>query len=461
MIPRRFLVTVGAVLFTCCAFTAATGAIWSRHTDMERYTTPMFCGAFLLLLLASILTSDRHLHHVATGFKAFGGAMLLAGVVDGLVFTDPTAPTSDSHVAFYVCWLPVYYVATFYISRRRDAYLWSLRFLALFSLFVAVFSVIGPLPMHHDNVVLLYFSFFPQLAGIMIVHFISVFREDLASERTRVRVLRDNAAALQRESEAAERARQQAEASDRAKSIFLANMSHELRTPLNAILGFSQMMEGGMLGPLSPAYKGYASDICGSAETLLTQINDILEVSRIELGASTMREETIDLPELISSCTLLVRQRAEEKGVTIRVDATQPLPRLRADPAKMKQVITNIIANAVKFNRMDGTVTITTSIADDDALTIRITDSGIGMSHVEVEQALDVFHQSDNGFIRRYEGVGIGLSIARSLMELHGGSIHITSAPGKGTDVALSLPSSRSVAADAMQVMPMPLARAG
>jgi len=459
--PRRVLVTVCAILFTCCAFTAATGAIWSRHTDMEQVSTPIFCGAFLLVLLASILVPDHRLQRVATMAKAVGGAMLLAGVVDGLVFTDPAAPTSDSHVTFYVCWLPVYYAATFYVSRRHNAYRWSLLFLAIFTLFVVTFSIIGPLPMHHDNVVLLYFSIFPQLAGILIIHFISVFREDLASERTRTQLLQDNAAALQRESEAAERARQQAEASDRAKSIFLANMSHELRTPLNAILGFSQMMEGGMLGPLSTAYKGYAGDIRGSAENLLSQINDILEVSRIELGASTMREETVDLPDLIDSCTSLVRQRAEEKGISITVDAPRTLSPVNVDPAKMKQVITNIIGNAVKFNKPGGTVTIAVLEGGDGTMLIRIADTGIGMSTEEVEHALDVFHQSDNGFIRRYEGVGIGLSIARSLVELHDGTIHIDSSPGAGTVVSIELPRTRRIARSAPPQVTMPLARTG
>ncbi len=107
MVPRTVLVSVSAVLFTCCAFTAATGAIWERHTDMERFSTPVFTALFLLLLLASILVPDRHMQRVATAIKAIGGAMLLAGVVDGLIFTDPAAPTSDSHVGFYVCWLPV------------------------------------------------------------------------------------------------------------------------------------------------------------------------------------------------------------------------------------------------------------------------------------------------------------------------------------------------------------------
>ncbi len=241
-------------------------------------------------------------------------------------------------------------------------------------------------------------------------------------------------------------------------------MSHELRTPLNAILGFSQMMEGGMLGPLSAAYKGYAGDIKGSAEGLLSQINDLLEVSRIELGTATMREETVDLAELVDSCTLLVRQRAEEKSVAITVDIAPDLPLLNIDPAKMKQVITNIVGNGVKFNRAGGSVVIAAATLEDGAVRIRITDTGIGMNPDEAEQALDVFHQSDNGFIRRYEGVGIGLSIARSLMELHGGTIRIGSTPGTGTRVTLDLPVSRSISrevANNRSEMPMTLVRTG
>ncbi len=443
LVPRRILVTVAAVLFTCIAFTVATGTIWDRHTDMERITTPVFCGIFLVILLASIRLPDQHLHLVTTAMKVAGGAMLLAGIVDGLALFDPTAEGAENHLIFYVCWLPVYHAAIFYISTRERALRWSLRFLAIFTLILVVLSYVGPLPMHHDNVVILYFSLFPQLAGILIVHFISVFREDLATEPTRIGVLQDTASALQQESENGERARQQAEASDRAKSIFLANMGHELRTPLNAILGFSQMMESGVLGPLNETYQAYSADIRTSAEHLLSQINSILEVSRIDLGADSMREEPVDVNALIVSCIRLVQQRAVEKDISIGSEVRSNPLVVRADADKLKQVITNILANAVKFNHPGGTVSVTAEA--EDGIIIQIRDTGIGMTEAETVQALELFHQSDNGFIRRYEGVGLGLSIARSLVELHDGAITIDSTRGHGTTVTIVLPSSRHI----------------
>lgn len=445
LVPRRILVAVSALLFTCIAFTVATGTIWDRHTDMERITTPVFCVIFLIILLASIRLPDQHLHLVTTALKVAGGAILLAGIVDGLALFDPTAEEAENHLIFYVCWLPVYHAAIFYVSTRERALRWSLRFLAIFTLTVLVLSYVGPLPLHHDNVVILYFALFPQLAGILIVHFISVFREDLATERTRIRVLQDTASALQQESENAERARQQAEASDRAKSIFLANMGHELRTPLNAILGFSQMMESGVRGPLNETYQAYSGDIRTSAEHLLSQINSILEVSRIDLGADTMREEAVDVNQLIVSCIRLVQQRAVENEVSIEWDAGSAPLAVRADADKLKQVITNILTNAVKFNHPGGTVSIAAEVEAEGGIIIQVRDTGIGMTEAETVEALELFHQSDNGFIRRYEGVGLGLSIARSLVELHDGSIAIESTPGDGTTVKITLPSSRHI----------------
>ncbi len=443
LIPRRILVSMSAVVFACVAFTAMTGSVFERHTDMERVMTPIFCACFFLILLASIRLPDQRLYLVTNALKVVGGIMLLAGTIDGLAFFDPEDAGAENHLVFYVCWLPVYHAAIFYISSRGNALRWSLLFLAIFTVTVVVLSYIGPLPMHHDNVVVLYFSVFPQLAGILIVHFISVFREDLATERTRIQVLQDMTAKLRKESEAAERARQQAAASDRAKSIFVANMSHELRTPLNAILGFSQMMEMGTFGPIDSRYRGYAGDIRTSAEDLLGQINNILEVSRVDLGSDTMREEVTGTVDLVSGCIRLVQQKADDRKIGIFLHADANLPAVRIDPERMRQVITNLLSNAVKFNRAGGRVDVTVKEGADGSVVIQVADTGIGMSESEVRQSLDLFHQSDNGFIRKYQGVGLGLSIARSLIELHGGGIDIESTPGKGTAVSVTLPATR------------------
>ncbi len=232
-------------------------------------------------------------------------------------------------------------------------------------------------------------------------------------------------------------------AANAAKSMFLANMSHELRTPLNAILGFSEIMRDAMLGPLDSRYRGYANDIHLSGAYLLRLINDILDTSKIDAGQMHLEQNRIDLAELIGECERLVLERARAAGVALVCAIGRSFPPLAGDRLRLKQALLNLLVNAVKFTPAGGSVRVSASAARPHGIDIAIADTGIGMEPASIARALEPFQQLDNRLARRYEGTGLGLPLAKSLIELHGGKLTIESAAGKGTTARIWLPPER------------------
>lgn len=236
-------------------------------------------------------------------------------------------------------------------------------------------------------------------------------------------------------------ASQQAQAANRAKSTFLATMSHELRTPLNAVLGFSEILKEQLFGSLgNEKYLGYASDIHGAGTHLLQVINDILDVSRIELGEMRLDDKTVDPNRLLDSVATMIGWRAKRQGVAFAIDYPADLPQVRGDPVRLKQVLINLVDNAIKFTPKGGTVTLGARVTEAAELELSVTDSGIGMAPAHLETAFELFGQVDNGLERRAEGVGLGLPLARRLTELHGGRLDVRSTLGEGTCATVTLP---------------------
>jgi two-component system cell cycle sensor histidine kinase PleC len=264
----------------------------------------------------------------------------------------------------------------------------------------------------------------------------------LDSEKRQIATISDLRASQQRLAELAEKYAEEktrAEEANQAKSKFLANMSHELRTPLNAIIGFSEIMESGMFGPLgAEKYLEYCGDIRGSGEYLLDVINDILDMSKIEAGRIRLDFEDLDLDTLLSEALRVVSARAHDKQLKL-VARISPDLRLRADRRALKQIALNLLSNAVKFTPAGGRVTVRGRAAD-GCIMLGIADSGIGIAKESLTRLGRPFEQVESQLTKSHQGSGLGLAIAKSLVELHGGRMRIRSTPGKGTLVVVRLP---------------------
>jgi signal transduction histidine kinase len=241
------------------------------------------------------------------------------------------------------------------------------------------------------------------------------------------------------------KAKAEAENASRMKSDFLATMSHELRTPLNAIIGFSEIISRQILGPVgSPTYREYAGDIHASAAHLLALINDILDLAKIEANTVTLTETEIDVVELLALCTRFTQPRAEQARITLAVEIADGLPKLRGDDLRMRQVVLNLVNNAIKFSPAGTRVTLTARLAAEGGIELLVRDEGAGLSQAEIALAMQPFRQIDNALAKPNEGAGLGLPLARRLTELHGGGLELLSMPGLGTTARVTLPAWRS-----------------
>ena len=248
---------------------------------------------------------------------------------------------------------------------------------------------------------------------------------------------------LRRRIEELEAAKMRAEAASKAKSDFLANMSHELRTPLNAIIGFSDLMKSEVLGPIgSDTYRGYVSDIHFSGCHLLEIINDILDVVRHESGKMELKEETVAIDDVIADTLRLIAPQASEAKVSLHWrPAATGLPGLYCDRVRVRQMLLNVLSNAVKFTEPGGRVEIKTEVTSGLELIVR--DTGIGIRPEDIAHILTPFGQVASFYSRNHQGAGLGLSLTKALVERHGGHLSLYSAPGLGTTVRLSFPPDR------------------
>jgi len=235
----------------------------------------------------------------------------------------------------------------------------------------------------------------------------------------------------------------QLEAASRHKSEFLANMSHELRTPLNAVIGFSEVLAEGMFGELNAKQAEYVRDIMESGRHLLSLINDILDLSKVEAGRMELELAEFDLASVVDGALLLMRERANRKGIELaREDVDASIPNVRADERKVKQVLLNLLSNALKFTPDGGRVAVRIA-ARDGMVAVAVSDTGVGIAKQDQQAVFEEFRQVGSA-AKRVEGTGLGLALVRKFVELHGGCIGVESEPGAGSTFTFTIPAAPS-----------------
>ncbi|MFM1814217.1 MAG: hypothetical protein RLZ98_912 [Pseudomonadota bacterium] len=242
-------------------------------------------------------------------------------------------------------------------------------------------------------------------------------------------------------------ARIEAELASRVKSEFIANMSHELRTPLNTIIGFSKLLSEHDRRPLSNEdVIQYSHLINDAASHLLAVINDILDISKIQSGRYTLDSRAINIDEVLSACISSFQLMAKDAGITIVTDIPRDLPQVRGDAIKLRQIFTNLLGNAIKFSKENCSISIKAFRRNEGGVSVIVSDTGVGMTEDELLIALTPFGQVDGTRSRWREGTGLGLPIAKALIELHGGKLNIRSSKNVGTEVIVDLPPPNDVA---------------
>ncbi len=281
-----------------------------------------------------------------------------------------------------------------------------------------------------------------------VVRNISIISDAYAETWERLITTEEDITERRHAEDAMRQARDDADQASRAKSNFLANMSHELRTPLNAIMGFAEMISTEMLGTIeNTKYCDYATDIGKSGQHLLKLIDDILDLSKIESGKLDLNETDVDIAAMVDACTPLVARRAEQGGVALHVEIPPDLPAIRGDERRLKQIVINLMANAVSFTPNGGRVSVGASVEPSGDFAFWVSDTGVGIAPEDLATVMEVFGQVGDVFSREHRGSGLGLPFSKGLAERRGGTLQIESTLGAGTTATLRLPAERTVTA--------------
>jgi signal transduction histidine kinase len=246
--------------------------------------------------------------------------------------------------------------------------------------------------------------------------------------------------ALRRKNRELEEQYRRAQAASRMKSIFLANMSHELRTPLTAVIGFAELLVDGKVGTLTPEQQDFTQDILANGKHLLSLINDVLDLARVESGTMQFHPERICLPDVIRETIAGVRLLAQERNITLTTDVQMSAIEIYLDPRKLRQILLNYVSNALKFTPPGGRVTVHARFEEGSTFRVEVEDTGMGISPRDIGRLFQDFHQLDGGLSNQIQGTGLGLALTKRLVEAQGGKVGAFSHPGKGSRFFADLP---------------------
>ena len=382
-----------------------------------------------LLIVALVLSRTIFRDHRIRLYTASVGIMLFF-MVYLLVDND-----GESVNAF---WMFVYPIASIYMLGRRGALPWLIAFVTLLALYLFVPLPFAPVfPLEFSGKI----RFFGSLILVTSVAYSFMWTRDRLSHE-----LVSQNYDLHREKEKLIEAMQLAEMASQAKSDFLANMSHELRTPLNHIIGFSQLITDEKIGSLNETQKEYLDDVLNSSSHLLSLINDILDLSKVEAGKLDLSKAEFEVERMITESINMLSDKASLKRITISAVNENAPKSIIADERKVKQILSNLISNAVKFSNLGGNIVVRYgsnggSAGKPSMAYISVQDWGIGIDEKDFESIFNPFIQVDGSIDRQYQGTGLGLALTKQLVELHGGTITVESAGlGKGSNFTFTLP---------------------
>ena len=282
------------------------------------------------------------------------------------------------------------------------------------------------------------------MAGLLFVYIIGlIFLQQQTRARTLQILLHDRSSALKlvdKKSRELEAALLDVESASRAKSEFLANVSHELRTPLNSIMGFSDLLKDRSFGELNEKQRSYASYIHSSGEQLLNLINDVLDLSRIETGRAAIKLDKIKLADTIKDVLLIFKDKAANNNIEITIEIEKEIKSIEADEHKIKQVLSNLLSNAIKFTPAGGSIHIRARMPQTDFVEASVEDTGIGIKPEDIPKLFKPFSHLESVYTKTTKGIGLGLALAKRLVELHGGKIWVESKYGKGSKFIFTIP---------------------
>lgn len=303
----------------------------------------------------------------------------------------------------------------------------------------------GEVPIHKDIAIgrnanrMLYI-----MAGLLFLYIIAlVFLQQQTRARTLQILLHDRSSALKlvdKKSVELEAALLDVESASRAKSEFLANVSHELRTPLNAIMGFSDLLKDRSFGELNEKQRSYANHIHSSGEQLLNLINDVLDIASIEAGRAAIKLDKIELANTIKGVLLIFKDRADNNNIKITIEIEKEIKNIEADEQKIKQVLSNLLSNAIKFSPAGGSIHIRACTPQTDFVEVSVEDTGIGIKSEDIPKLFKPFSHLESVYTKTTKGIGLGLGLAKRLVELHGGRIWVESEYGKGSKFIFTIP---------------------